>query len=792
MAEVSLPDAAGAPSTHPPSERETRNSLRVSVAAGSIGMLWAAVAFGLPLPMLMESVGATGLQIGLITTVRQLATLSQIPGAFIAERLPARKPFWAWAASIHRSVWFLPAILVLVMRPEDPLLPLLIIATVALSDVIGQASAVSWLSWMADLVPEKISGRFWGFRQTCLTAMALLGAAGAGWLLDLFKPIGQEQTSPIGFALVFSIAAAAGILDVLIHTRAVEPPPVRRKHPLPLFVRLLAPLRNRDYLLLTLAMGAWTFSVGLVASFNVVYLKRDFHVTYSELSSLFIFPSLGAVVSGLAAGYLIDRLGGRAMAAMFIIAGPLFGLSWFLVAPTRIDLVLPWGSTVSVAQPILLQSISGFFAGGFFSGVALCQLRLVAALSPAEGRTMAIAVHWCLVGLMGALGPVIGGTIMDHFDPSRISLMLPFGTPLSFFHVCVLLHIAVALFVATPLMLAIRGREGEVPFPTALRRLFILNPLQAARNALNIYAIGAITPSTRRADAAKQLGLTRTALALEDLIERLDDPSHEVRVETVKALGAIGGPKAVGALRGKLQEPGTLIGLQIIRALRNARATEAAPDLIPLLESPHRDVVAESARTLGVLQCHEAADAIHRLAAHTENPVILAACAEALGSMRFLEAVPALAQRLHSPGTEALHNTLALALAEIGDTREEFYKLLLKDATGGGEGLRLVGESLLAPLERKRSAPALSGAVTATLAAAEKAIAQGDAREAYFALLQLSHELFAERPSAESPALACLRKIQSRQRTPADVYPRQATLLVGHLLAKSWPKSRLP
>src|SRR6187402_2174581 len=104
------------PSSHPPaiSEEELESSMRKNIAAGALGTVWLVAVYGLPLPLFMEAIKASGFQLGLMGAVRQAAMFAQLPSAFIVERLDRRKVYWAIIASIHRALWLVPALLPIV------------------------------------------------------------------------------------------------------------------------------------------------------------------------------------------------------------------------------------------------------------------------------------------------------------------------------------------------------------------------------------------------------------------------------------------------------------------------------------------------------------------------------------------------------------------------------------------------------------------------------------------------------------------------------------------------------
>ena len=75
-------------------EGDLRHGIRISIAASSLAFVWVSLTQGMPLTMFMECLGASGVLIGLVTTVTYIASVAQIPGAMLFERLPSRKPWW--------------------------------------------------------------------------------------------------------------------------------------------------------------------------------------------------------------------------------------------------------------------------------------------------------------------------------------------------------------------------------------------------------------------------------------------------------------------------------------------------------------------------------------------------------------------------------------------------------------------------------------------------------------------------------------------------------------------------
>ena len=442
----------------PISQRDLYVAMGVNTVAASFGSVWLAMTFSMPLIMFMQAIGASGVVIGLVTTVRAMAVSAQIPAALASESLLSRKPFWSRMALVHRLLWFIVAGMAFWCAPARWWLPFAILAVVGASEMLGNASTAPWLSWMADLIPLPIAGRFWGIRQSVSTATSLGGLVLAGQILDATRDPASGQARPRGFAVVFAIAACLGVADIIVHLFVREPRPVPSPRGGALHRRILAPLARRDFRLLTLSIGFWNFGLSMTTAFALVYLKRDFGVTYSQLAALGIAAALGAIVTGYGFGEIMDRIGARLLGMLLFLATPLSLAAWFFVDRSTVRV-----GPFLFPQSIALLSLAGIASGAIFAAVCLCQFRLASELSSPLGRTMSMAVHWSLVGLLSALGPTAGGLVMDYF-PARLHLSIFSGLPFSFFHAQLILFTAISWFVALPLLLAIRaGGRGAAP-----------------------------------------------------------------------------------------------------------------------------------------------------------------------------------------------------------------------------------------------------------------------------------------------------------------------------------------
>lgn len=714
---------AAAGPERPLSALEVQRSLRVNIIAGCLGMVWAACVFGMPLPLFMEAVGASGLLIGMVGAVNQVAMVFQVPGALIVERMAWRKPFWASLTLLHRLLWFLPALLPFVLPEARDYYPWLMVAIIFASAVLANTGSAAWQSWMADLVPARGGGQFWGLRQSWLTASSIVGVLGAGWLLD-HVDTGTDGDSLGGFSLVFALAALFGLADIVVHLWVREPRSAPASNTVPLAARLAAPLRAPAFRRLTMGMGLWYFSVGLVGGFQFVYLKRDLGFTYTMTAQLSLLAAIGGTVSGFFFGALMDRIGAKNLSLLLVAAAPLCGTVWFLLSDSTVTLPL----TGAVPQPMLVLGAMMVLGGALYAGVVLCQVRLTALASQPEGRTMSMAVHWTLVGLAGALGPLFGGAIMDFIDRHPLGFDLPLGgVKASFFHALVLVHMASAWLLVLPVLSGIQVSDRMLPLGAALGRVFVLNPLQAVRNIYNISMLSAAAGSRERAQTVRSLGRSKAALAVTDLIEQLDDPSLDVQEEAIASLGEIGDDEAVAALARVVANPDSLLRASAARALRRHAGRVPVEPLLDGLHSGDRETVCECARTLGEWGVALVAPGLRQILTSSEDPKVRICCANALGALGDEASLALLVEVWRNEDDPWRQEAIACAIADCFSERDSLYRLLERERKTPGDSI----STLLGKLSRQQTTTDDALQLDAPLTRIAAAVAADDFVEAW-------------------------------------------------------------
>jgi MFS family permease len=270
--------------------------------------------------------------------------------------------------------------------------------------VFGSIGFISRMSWVADVVPQKVRGRFFSARIRATAIPSMVIGVVAGWALDAWKSAYPSREIS-GFQIILTIGTLIGLSALLVFRRIPEPPITRSAQPFSFLQTLRFPFRHIPFRRFITFDLAWSFAVEFAAPFWVVYMIKQLDVKYTYIA---IFTAMGELASVACAGYwgrLADRFGNRPVLTICATCKAIFPFLWILVTP---------GNYILLGFVHLVRA--------FNSGQEITTLNLVLKLSPDENRAIYISSHRVLLSLFGAISPVIGGGLATILRETRIPL----------------------------------------------------------------------------------------------------------------------------------------------------------------------------------------------------------------------------------------------------------------------------------------------------------------------------------------------------------------------------------
>jgi MFS family permease len=335
---------------------------------------------------------ATTLQIGLLATLPQLfGALMQWAAALLMDRFQSRRKIIIAGAAIQ-AITLVPMALLpfLFGMGSMPVLYLLLL-TVVYQGANGSTVPI-WNSLIGDLVPSRIRGRFFGYRNRLTGMSTFISLILAGVILDLFD---RSDKAAVGFLIIFSVAFLARLNSLRWLSKYEDPEFFIAPDQAFTFRQFLRRSPHSNFAKFVFFIGVINFGVSFSAPYFALYMLRDLHFSYLEFT----------IVSGVAAitqfltfrywGELSDRFGNK-----------------------KILNVCGWGVAVVpmfwlVSTHILYLVIVQIYAGFVWSGFSLASANFIFDAVTPPKRARCVAYQGLINGFFLFLGSVAGGYAAD-------------------------------------------------------------------------------------------------------------------------------------------------------------------------------------------------------------------------------------------------------------------------------------------------------------------------------------------------------------------------------------------
>lgn len=417
-----LPLSTGAVASRPrprlaPGER--RGALRHSVVEGVFAAAHAALSgngaggnvFTIGFALLL---GARDPELGLLVALPQIATVAQALAAYVLSRVERRRPVVVLACALGRgSVALWPLLPIFFGKPSALRI---FLGLWALANICGSYGNNAWMSWMADLVPRAVRGRYFSARNNVSNLCGLALSVGAGVALDLFAGAapgldGAADARRLkGFALIFAAAVVAGAISTWLLERQFEPPRPPRRPDVPFKDFVLGPIRDGAFRPLVLFYAFLWAVNGLAAPFWTPFMIEDLHLSYRFVTTLGLINGVAGLLTLPFWGRFSDRFGAKATMAVTVLVAATHPIYYLFMTPDW-----PW--------LLFCDAVSaGIVWGGF--NLAIFNI-LLAAAPRGTGREMYYAAFNAAGGLaMAVTSVLIGGAV------AWLPHVAPFGHPL--------------------------------------------------------------------------------------------------------------------------------------------------------------------------------------------------------------------------------------------------------------------------------------------------------------------------------------------------------------------------
>ncbi|MCX5662202.1 MAG: MFS transporter [Planctomycetota bacterium] len=399
---------------------DLRGQLRIIVIAWVFGAFWQWTISGAALFKFARLMGTPDWGFGLLAALPFAAGLFQIPMSLAQARWGRRKLLFILSVTLGRLMWaVIAAIPWALPNHRDWWWP-----TMALCAFLGwganSAGSPPWMDWMADVIPGRVRGRYFGMRNRLGQCIGLVATLSVGGVVYLVERSGKPEQMLQVCSCILALAGLMGALDILCFRRI---PDHHEQHPHrhakgSTASAFFAPLKQpsfRRYLAFNFVLNT---GIGFIGQYIWVYVNDVLHFSAWQGNLLLIgIPLIMMALSYPVWGKLTDRLGKR---PVILIAGAVIvngAWGWIFVGHGAVPVtVMGWNFS---AMTVLGYSVAvlGMIC---WPGVEIANFNMLLGMTGSHtGRAGGAYVAWyaIAVALGGALSGLIAGTVA-HLIPT--------------------------------------------------------------------------------------------------------------------------------------------------------------------------------------------------------------------------------------------------------------------------------------------------------------------------------------------------------------------------------------
>ncbi len=407
-----------------------RRAIGFITVSWMFGSVWLTAVSGAPLTLFAKGLGASKFEFGLLSALPFIASLASMPASWWTERTGARKRMFLSGLYTQRVLWF-PIALVpvwIVFRYGHEHAPVAMGAFLLLvffMHVAGNVGGPGWVSWMADIVPERLRGKYFSRRRQYGILSAIPAAVFAGWFLDRLAGTGDSNDVLRWCAILFMCAAVFGIVDIAMFHFVPE----IRKAPqpaVPMLAVLRRPLRDRQFLWFGGFIATLTFAVSFMGQFVTLYCIERVGVTNTGTQMmLLVAPMVAQLLILPVWGHAADRMGKKPVLIIGALGLVPVGLGWCLM------------TSGTVWLGYLLSAVGA----AFWTAVEVANLNLVLEFSGSEeggerpGGSGYVAVNSVIINVAGCLGGLSSGILAQSLAGWKYDTGLALIPQLTFYEI---------------------------------------------------------------------------------------------------------------------------------------------------------------------------------------------------------------------------------------------------------------------------------------------------------------------------------------------------------------------
>ena len=343
--------------------------------------------------------GATNFQIGLLASLPILTNIFQLISVWLVRKYQNRRAISIVTSLIARLALVIIGLLPFFFTGLGGVEVLIFLLSIHY--LFGSISGGSWNSWMKDLVPDSVLGKYFSHRTRVMQIVSVSSNLLIAFLVDFIKNRYPEYVTNSYFIMVLT-GAVVGLLGIYLLSRADEPTPQPAQGNL--LKQLVKPLKDVNFRNLMVFNSFWAFALNLAVPFFTVFMMKTIGLSLTYIMALAILGQLSGIFSVKMWGRYADRYSNK---TIINICAPVYILCILAMAFAA--------APAAQMYSILILVLINIFSGISTSGINLALNNIGMKLAPQEDATAYISAKNIIISFFSAIAPLVGGLAADFF-----------------------------------------------------------------------------------------------------------------------------------------------------------------------------------------------------------------------------------------------------------------------------------------------------------------------------------------------------------------------------------------
>lgn len=382
--------------------KDYEKSRRMFICEGCTSVGLFSITSGAFLAGFAKYLGATDEFNGIIGAIPVMAGIVQIFSSLVFEKLEHRKFLISLLCLLYRTLLgtmiFIP---IFIQNTSARLFALAGVYALAYSMAAFITPASS--SWIVDLTPENMRGRYFATKDAYSLAFVTILTLVMGRVLDMYRKVNNEYG---GFIVLGVVVLVLAILNFSFISSVKEPVSNRKRSNIKLIDVLTLALRNKGFRKVIILSVLWNVALQIGGPFFAVYQVTGLNLSYSFIMIMGVIGSIIRVISARTWGSLGDKK------------------SWFFTSKASIAILgithILW-AFVDIKIAIFLVPLLSVLSGIAWSGINLSLFSVQFVYAPEEGRTAYLGTSAALGGVAGFISTFIGSRIVNMLKELQFS-----------------------------------------------------------------------------------------------------------------------------------------------------------------------------------------------------------------------------------------------------------------------------------------------------------------------------------------------------------------------------------